>query len=78
MNIEDRMSDALECSDLDESLYRFAVDCRNSGMSKDHLYRLFDRYRAFHKEDHDSTKYDAILDTMDYISGFCQNDRKLF
>ena len=39
---------------------------------------LFDEYRARHEHDSDQTKYDAILDTMDIITGWCSQHARLF
>ncbi len=42
------------------------------------MYRLFDEFRATHEHDTDETLYDAILDTMDFISGWCSPGSRLY
>lgn len=42
------------------------------------LYRLYDAARAKHREDPDEVIYDAIVDTMDFIVGWCQPRLRLF
>jgi hypothetical protein len=42
------------------------------------MYDAFDTLRAKHEADADETVYDAILDTMDLITGWCAPEMKLF
>lgn len=48
------------------------------GMSQTEMYRLFEEFRSNHESDSDNTSYDAILDTMDFISGWCPPEQRLF
>lgn len=50
---------------------------RDEGLSQLDLYQLFDEFRAAHASDVDETIYDAILDTMDSISGWCNPSCRL-
>lgn len=51
---------------------------RDEGMSQLELYRLFDEFRANHESDADEILYDAVLDTMDCISGWCSPSSRLY
>jgi hypothetical protein len=73
-----RMEGALQASSPYTALVSFATTLKAEGMSQRELYQLFDEYRAKHKSDTDETKYDAILDTMDIIVGWCVPSRRLF
>lgn len=42
------------------------------------MYRLFDAFRATHERDADETIYNAVLDTMDFICGWCDASRRLY
>lgn len=57
---------------------QFAISLRDSGVSKVELTRVFDAVRSRHSNDQDSTKYDVILDTMDYITGWCSPQNALY
>ena len=48
------------------------------GMSQQEMYRLLDEYRARHEHDKDEKCYNAILDVMDFITGWCSPHSKLF
>lgn len=56
----------------------FAIKLRDSGVSKEELTRVFDAVRSRHTDDQDGTKYDAILNTMDRITGWCSRRDALF
>ena len=51
---------------------------RDEGMSQLEMYQLFDEFRAVHESDVDETLYGAILDTMDFISGWCSPHSRLY
>lgn len=57
---------------------QFAIRLRDSGVAKDELTRVFDAVRSRHSTDRDSTKCDAILDTMDRITGWCSPQNALY
>ena len=47
-------------------------------MSQVELYRLYDAALARYRGDPDDMIYDAIVDTMDFIVGWCQPGHRLF
>ena len=47
-------------------------------MSQLEMYQLFDGFRAIHEGDADGNLYNAILDTMDTISGWCDSSSRLY
>jgi len=51
---------------------------RDEGMSQLDMYQLFDEFRASHASDADEIVFDAVLDTMDIISGWCSPNYRLF
>jgi hypothetical protein len=67
----ERLENALEVTPLFESLRQLAKTFKFEGMTQQDMYHLFDSYQAKHKNDADETKYNALLDTMDFIVGFC-------
>ena len=71
MNSEEKVVTALNSADKVESLYQVALSLKLEGFSQKELYALFDLFREKHEDEQDSTKHDAILDVMDYISGYC-------
>lgn len=73
----DRLEAALAMASLDE-LLKLAEALRDGGMSQADLLALFDTARERHECDADETKYDAILDTMDFISGWCNPWQRLY
>ena len=73
-----RVESALEESSPTQSLFALARAFKVEGMSQLEMYQLFDNYRAKHEADTDETKYDAILDTLDIICGWCGSHARLF
>lgn len=73
-----RIDAALNTDSPANSLADLAKAFKAEGMSQHDMHQLFDQHRAKHAGDADETKYDAILDTMDYIVGFCQPGARLF
>ena len=66
-----RLENALRDSEPSRAVSALALILGDEGMSQLDMYRLFDDFRAIHESDTDETLYDAILDTMDVISGWC-------
>jgi hypothetical protein len=60
------------------SLWSLALEFKDEGMSQQEMYQIFDLFRAKHQNDADETKYNAILDTMDVIWGWCSPDNRIF
>ena len=78
MNIEDRISVELQSVKKGENLLAFAKTLKIEGISKNEMFLAFDSLREQHKSDEDETQYDAIRDTMDFISGNCISKYSLF
>ncbi len=78
MKIEDRISVELQIVKKGGNLLDFAKVLKKEGISKDEMLLVFDTLREQHESDEDQTQYDAILDTMDFISGNCISKYLLF
>ncbi len=78
MNTEQRIKYELERIQNGETLYELAEALKNEGISQKELYSLFDSFREKHATDTDGKEYNAILDTMDFIVGYCNQDMALF
>jgi len=76
--IKDRMEAALLETSPVNALAILARALKAEGMSQREMYELFDAYRAKHQDDSDETRYDAILDNMDMIVGYCRPSHALF
>lgn len=72
------MEAALSESQPADALATLAKTLKAEGISQIEMYRLFDEYRGRHQNDGDETRYDAILDTMDFITGWCSPSARLF
>ncbi len=75
---KERMEAALQASSPATALAELAQTLKSEGMSQRAMYQLFDEYRARHESDADPASYDAVLDTMDIISGWCSGSARLF
>ena len=75
---EQRIERALREASPSGALPALARALKAEGMSQREIYRLFDEYRAKYANDADETKYDAILNTMDVIAGWCSSGDRLF
>jgi hypothetical protein len=73
-----RFDNALMDSSPSDALLTLAKALKLEGMSQKEMYRLFDEYRERHEHDEDETRYDAILDVMDFTTGFCNPQCRLF
>ena len=73
-----RLEVALQQAEPGRAVCELAHALRDEGTSQLEMYRLFDEFRAIHESDADETLYDAILDTMDYISGWCSPGSRLY
>lgn len=72
------MEVALSSDSPFESLAALATALKTEVMSQRDMTDLFDEYRAKHHGDKDETIYDAILDTMDLIVGWCNPNQRVF
>ena len=73
----DRLEDALNSIESG-GIYALAVELRDSGLTQAELLAVFDEVRARHQEDADERKYDAVLDVMDLIVGWCSPSQALY
>lgn len=73
-----RLESALREADPARAVLALARCFRDEGMSQLELCRLYDSFRALHENDKDERLYDAILDTMDCISGWCSPGNRLY
>lgn len=78
MSAEKRILRSLEQVEKGGHLRALAAAFRDEGMTKGEVYALFESFKLKHERDEDETKYDAILDTMDFISGWCKHSESLF
>lgn len=77
-DVEVRFLQALAASSPADALLALARSLKSEGMSQRELYDLFNSHQTIHSEDADETLYDAILDTMDHIVGYCAPSARLF
>lgn len=73
-----RLESVLREPDPAHAVFALARSFRDEGMTQLELYRLFDSFRALHENDKDERLYDAILDTMDSILGWCSPSNRLY
>lgn len=74
----DRLEQALNAAVPYSAAFVLAEKLRDEGMSQQDLHSLYERFRALHAEDADQTRLDAVLDTLDFITGWCSPGRGLF
>ena len=74
----ERLQAALRATNPAATVLTVARELRDEGMSQLELYRIFNEYRAIHENDADEIRYDAILDTMDFIVGWCSPNSRLY
>ena len=75
---KERLETALREPQPASAVALLAEAFKKEGMTQAEMYRLYDEYRAKHQDDADETMYDAILDTMDYIVGWCTPSSQLY
>lgn len=73
-----RVERALKAADPYASLYALVLVLRDENAGRERLYDLLDRARVRHAADSDERAYDAILDVLDCVMGFCPPSRALF
>jgi hypothetical protein len=77
-DLRSRIELALEHGSPQESLGALSAAFKAEGLSQLQIYRLFDEQRARHQNDSDETKYNAILEVLDRIAGWCAPQARLF
>ena len=75
---EELLETAIRDNPTADRLLELARQLRDRGLSQNELTDLFERFRAQHESDEDESVYDAILDAMDFIAGWCRADQRLF
>ena len=78
MMFPSELNKALQAENVLGALYETAVSMKNGGVSKENTYAQFEALRAKHSQDKDETIYNAILDVMDCIVGWCSPHLKIY
>jgi hypothetical protein len=73
-----RLEAALSSADPTGVAFGLAIELRDAGMPQADLLAVFDASRARHHDDADERRYDALLDVMDFISGWVSPSRALY
>src|SRR6187455_944154 len=74
----DRVEAALAATPPQGALLELARELRDGAMPQAELLALFDAARERHARDADETNYEAIMDTMDLIAGWCAPSQGLY
>lgn len=69
---------ALDAPQPGDHLFHLATAFKEKGLTQAQIYSLFTDFLARHEEDEDETKYDALIDVLDFISGYCHPSKALF
>jgi hypothetical protein len=75
-DLQRRLLEALAMPDPAKGAYECAVQLRTEGVTQIEMYLVFDGVREGLQDG--DPRYDAVLDTMDSIVGFCSPHAKLF
>ena len=78
LELNQRLENALREQFPGKALSDLARYLRDEGMTQLEMYRLFDDFRDRHELDSRGFVHDAILDTMDLISGWCPPGAQIF
>jgi len=74
----DDLLQALNVAEPFAAASAFACELRDRGMSQGEVLELFDAARAQLASDIDERRYNAILDVMDLIAGWCHPTNAIF
>jgi hypothetical protein len=74
----DRVERVLAAPEPRAAVLELAQDLRDGGMPQAELLALFDAARERHAQDADEARYDAILDAMDLMVGWCAPSQNLY
>jgi hypothetical protein len=74
----ERVASALAGAALADALLDLARRLRDEGMAQCDQLALHDRFRERLASDVDETCYNAILDAMDHIAGWCSPSEALY
>jgi uncharacterized protein YjbI with pentapeptide repeats len=73
-----RFRQALAAPKPFEALQALARELRDEGEGQSHVLGLFELFRSDHQADVDESLSDAILDTMDLVTGWCSPRLAIF
>ncbi|GEP41920.1 hypothetical protein [Brevifollis gellanilyticus] len=57
-----------------QPLWDLAKKLRDEGMPQSVMNDLFAEFQSRHENDVDETRYNAVLDVLDYVVGWCAGD----
>jgi hypothetical protein len=77
MAIDPRIERALHTASPVLSLRDFAAELLRSGQDRDAVYNLFESARAALREADREADEDAVMDVMDFLTGWCSPHMKL-
>jgi hypothetical protein len=78
LSFNEQIDAALQTESPSMALIALAREFKADGMSHQIMIQLFDAHRSKHESDSDETVYNAILDAMDFIVGYCRKSDGLF
>ena len=78
MNPRKRIIEALRIVDWGDTLLELAKELKSEGMGKEEMYALFLSLCTDYDEDIHEKENNALTDTMDFISGWCAKEKRLF
>ena len=78
MDYKEQIISAIKEIKEGETLYDLAYSFKKTGMPKKDMYALFDSIRKKYEDDTNEVRLNIVLDTMDYISGWCDADKRIF
>lgn len=61
-----------------EELVSLAASMRDKGIGKQEVYDLFLGYMLNLRAQNRAREEDAVCDALDYVSGWCEPDRRIF
>ncbi len=76
--LERAVEAALETTNAFEALRQVAGEFKNCGVSKELAYATLDTFRKRHEDDSDERKYNAVLDVMDLVDGWCSPHARIY
>jgi hypothetical protein len=69
---------ALAAQEPESALHDLPRTLKDGAMSQTDMLALFTEFPIRHRDDKDERLYDAIMDTMDFVSGWCHKSFRLF
>jgi hypothetical protein len=73
-----RIENALGQASPRDALAALVKVLKAEGVTQTEMYGQFDTLRVKYDDPATEAKYDALLDTMDIISGWCRPEQRLF